>query len=187
MSRNVSPGVRALWRHLTVAQVTSRVRDRVRTLSIQAVYDCLDALSDTGVVRRIEPAGRVARWPAGPLARSAAGPASPVTYDPGHLRVRIGREPGSVWARISREPGETGGATDLPSRHRFHPVVVQGSRFIRVNRRRITLTLLRQARFATVPPPMSSRMTCPHFRQTVRLPMSMPSSSRTRSSCPLRK
>jgi Fur family ferric uptake transcriptional regulator len=44
--------------HLTVAQVADRARERLgRTLSIQAVYDCLDALTGTGVIRRIEPAG----------------------------------------------------------------------------------------------------------------------------------
>jgi Fur family transcriptional regulator, stress-responsive regulator len=48
--------------HLTVAQVAGRVRDRIGTLSIQAVYDCLDALTNTGVVRRIEPAGHPTRY-----------------------------------------------------------------------------------------------------------------------------
>jgi Fur family ferric uptake transcriptional regulator len=43
--------------HLTVAQVVARARDLLGTLSTQAVYDCLDALTQTGLVRRIEPAG----------------------------------------------------------------------------------------------------------------------------------
>ncbi|WNV86221.1 Fur family transcriptional regulator [Umezawaea sp. Da 62-37] len=44
--------------HLTAAQVAERTRTLLgRGLSVQAVYDCLDALSATGVLRRIEPAG----------------------------------------------------------------------------------------------------------------------------------
>ncbi len=44
--------------HLTAAQVTERTRTSLgRGLSVQAVYDCLEALTGTGVIRRIEPAG----------------------------------------------------------------------------------------------------------------------------------
>jgi Fur family transcriptional regulator, stress-responsive regulator len=49
--------------HLTAAQVAERVKALLgRGLSIQAVYDCLDALTDRGVVRRIEPAGHPMRY-----------------------------------------------------------------------------------------------------------------------------
>jgi Fur family ferric uptake transcriptional regulator len=48
--------------HLTVAVVARRARDRLGSLSTQAVYDCLDALTGAGVVRRIETAGHPARY-----------------------------------------------------------------------------------------------------------------------------
>jgi Fur family transcriptional regulator, stress-responsive regulator len=44
--------------HLTVAQIATRARNRLGKVSTQAVYDCLEALTETGVVRRIEPAGQ---------------------------------------------------------------------------------------------------------------------------------
>jgi Fe2+ or Zn2+ uptake regulation protein len=43
--------------HLTVAEITSRVRGRLGTVSTQTVYDCLDVLAESRLVRRIEPAG----------------------------------------------------------------------------------------------------------------------------------
>jgi Fur family ferric uptake transcriptional regulator len=46
--------------HLTAAEVAERVRERLGTVSLQAVYDCLDALVDAGLARRIEPAGHAA-------------------------------------------------------------------------------------------------------------------------------
>jgi Fur family ferric uptake transcriptional regulator len=51
--------------HLTAAQVAERTRTLLgRGLSVQAVYDCLDALTETGVLRRIEPAGHPMRYEA---------------------------------------------------------------------------------------------------------------------------
>lgn len=46
--------------HLTVAVVADRARARLGTVSTQAVYDCLGALTTAGLVRRIEPAGHPA-------------------------------------------------------------------------------------------------------------------------------
>ncbi len=43
--------------HLTVEDVTERVRARLGTVSQQAVYDTLGALVSAGLARRIEPAG----------------------------------------------------------------------------------------------------------------------------------
>jgi Fur family ferric uptake transcriptional regulator len=48
--------------HLTTAQVAERARDRLGTVSLQAVYDCLEVLVGAGLARRIEPAGSVARF-----------------------------------------------------------------------------------------------------------------------------
>ncbi len=48
--------------HSTADQVTLAVRERVGTISIQAVYDVLGALTRAGLVRRIEPAGSPARF-----------------------------------------------------------------------------------------------------------------------------
>jgi Fur family transcriptional regulator, stress-responsive regulator len=53
---------RAGREHLTVAEVAGRVRGRIGTMSTQAAYDCLDVLTDNGVVRRIEPAGHPTRY-----------------------------------------------------------------------------------------------------------------------------
>jgi Fe2+ or Zn2+ uptake regulation protein len=49
-------------KHVTADQVTQAVRDRVGTISTQAVYDVLGALTRAGLVRRIEPAGSPARY-----------------------------------------------------------------------------------------------------------------------------
>jgi Fur family ferric uptake transcriptional regulator len=48
--------------HLTADQVASAVRGRVGTISTQAVYDVLAALTRAGLTRRIEPAGSPARF-----------------------------------------------------------------------------------------------------------------------------
>ncbi|MCS7482977.1 Fur family transcriptional regulator [Umezawaea endophytica] len=49
--------------HLTAAQVADRARKSLgRALSVQAVYDCLNALAGASVVRRIEPAGHPMRY-----------------------------------------------------------------------------------------------------------------------------
>lgn len=43
--------------HLSVDRVAEEVRSRLGTVSQQAVYDVLDALTSAGLARRIEPAG----------------------------------------------------------------------------------------------------------------------------------
>ena len=48
--------------HLDVEQITTRVRQRLDTVSVQAVYDVLGALSRAGLARRIEPAGSPALY-----------------------------------------------------------------------------------------------------------------------------
>jgi Fur family ferric uptake transcriptional regulator len=48
--------------HLTADQVASVVRGRVGTISTQAVYDVLGALTRAGLTRRIEPAGSPALY-----------------------------------------------------------------------------------------------------------------------------
>jgi Fur family transcriptional regulator, stress-responsive regulator len=50
--------------HLTVDEVRGRVAERIGTVSVQAVYDVLGALSDARLVRRIEPAGSPTRYEA---------------------------------------------------------------------------------------------------------------------------
>ena len=50
--------------HLDVDQIAARVRQRLDTVSTQAVYDVLSALSRAGLARRIEPAGSPARYEA---------------------------------------------------------------------------------------------------------------------------
>ena len=49
-------------KHLTADQVAAAVRGRVGTISTQAVYDVLGALTKAGLTRRIEPAGSAARY-----------------------------------------------------------------------------------------------------------------------------
>src|SRR5438105_6576243 len=49
-------------KHVTADQVALGVRDRIGTISTQAVYDVLGALTRAGLVRRIEPAGSPARY-----------------------------------------------------------------------------------------------------------------------------
>jgi Fe2+ or Zn2+ uptake regulation protein len=48
--------------HLGVEAIASGVRDRIGHISLQAVYDALDALTGAGLVRRLEPAGSPARF-----------------------------------------------------------------------------------------------------------------------------
>ncbi|MBA3747444.1 MAG: transcriptional repressor [Solirubrobacterales bacterium] len=50
--------------HPTVDEIASRARTRVGTVSIQAVYDVLKALTTAGLARRIEPPGSPARFEA---------------------------------------------------------------------------------------------------------------------------
>jgi Fe2+ or Zn2+ uptake regulation protein len=50
--------------HLDVEEVTRQVRDRLESVSTQAVYDVLGALARAGLARRIEPAGSAARFEA---------------------------------------------------------------------------------------------------------------------------
>jgi Fur family transcriptional regulator, stress-responsive regulator len=49
-------------KHVAADQVAQAVRDRVGTVSTQAVYDVLAALTGVGLLRRIEPAGSPARY-----------------------------------------------------------------------------------------------------------------------------
>ena len=48
--------------HSTAAEIGAEVRDEIGAVSIQAVYDVLAALTEAGVVRRIQPAGSPARY-----------------------------------------------------------------------------------------------------------------------------
>jgi Fe2+ or Zn2+ uptake regulation protein len=48
--------------HLGVEALADKVRERVGHVSLQAVYDALNALTATGLVRRIEPANSPARF-----------------------------------------------------------------------------------------------------------------------------
>lgn len=50
--------------HLEVDEIAQRVRKRLDSVSTQAVYDVLGALSRAGLARRIEPAGSPARYEA---------------------------------------------------------------------------------------------------------------------------
>jgi Fur family ferric uptake transcriptional regulator len=50
--------------HLDVEEITTRVRDRLASVSVQAVYDVLGALSAAGLARRIAPAGAPAKYEA---------------------------------------------------------------------------------------------------------------------------
>jgi Fur family ferric uptake transcriptional regulator len=48
--------------HQTVDEITAGVRDRIGSVSVQAVYHVLGALAAAQLVRRIEPAGSAARY-----------------------------------------------------------------------------------------------------------------------------
>jgi len=50
--------------HLDVDEIATRVRGRIESVSTQAVYDVLGALSRAGLARRVEPAGSPARYEA---------------------------------------------------------------------------------------------------------------------------
>jgi Fe2+ or Zn2+ uptake regulation protein len=50
--------------HLDVEDIARQVRGRLDSVSTQAVYDVLSALSRAGLARRIEPAGSAARFEA---------------------------------------------------------------------------------------------------------------------------
>ena len=50
--------------HPDVDAVLTRTRARLGTVSVQAVYDVLDALARAGLARRVEPAGSPARFEA---------------------------------------------------------------------------------------------------------------------------
>ncbi len=50
--------------HLDVDEIAARVRERLDSVSTQAVYDVLGALSRAGLARRVEPAGSPARFEA---------------------------------------------------------------------------------------------------------------------------
>jgi Fur family transcriptional regulator, stress-responsive regulator len=48
--------------HVTTAEVADRAREGLTGLSTQAVYDCLDALTDVGLLRRVQLPGSPARY-----------------------------------------------------------------------------------------------------------------------------
>ena len=48
--------------HSTAADIEDMVRGDIGAISIQAVYDALGTLADTGILRRIQPAGSPARY-----------------------------------------------------------------------------------------------------------------------------
>jgi Fur family transcriptional regulator, stress-responsive regulator len=48
--------------HLGVEAIAAGVRDRIGPVSLQAMYDALNALTQAGLVRRIEPAGSPVRY-----------------------------------------------------------------------------------------------------------------------------
>ncbi|GAA0915672.1 fur family transcriptional regulator FurA3 [Virgisporangium ochraceum] len=50
--------------HLDVEEITVRVRERLDSVSVQAVYDVLGALTAAGLARRIAPAGGAAHYEA---------------------------------------------------------------------------------------------------------------------------
>jgi Fur family transcriptional regulator, stress-responsive regulator len=50
--------------HLDVEEITAQVRGRLESVSVQAVYDVLGALTAAGLARRIAPAGAPARYEA---------------------------------------------------------------------------------------------------------------------------
>lgn len=48
--------------HITAGGVADAVRGEIGSISQQSVYDTLAVLSDTGLIRRIQPAGSAARY-----------------------------------------------------------------------------------------------------------------------------
>lgn len=55
-------GVVAEQPHATAENVLAAVRHELPQISVQGVYDVLHALTDAGLLRRIEPAGHPARY-----------------------------------------------------------------------------------------------------------------------------
>jgi Fe2+ or Zn2+ uptake regulation protein len=58
----VLEAVADLGGHPDVEAIATRARERVGAISTQAVYDGLRAMSDAGLLRRIEPSGSPARF-----------------------------------------------------------------------------------------------------------------------------
>src|SRR3954471_21455687 len=54
--------VEELGGHVDAATIAAAARDRLRRGSTPAVYEILNALTDAGLVRRIQPAGSPARY-----------------------------------------------------------------------------------------------------------------------------
>ncbi len=54
--------VAELGGHPDVESIARKARDLLGSISTQAVYDCLAALTEVGLLRRIEPAGSPARF-----------------------------------------------------------------------------------------------------------------------------
>ena len=50
--------------HATAGTLVQTVRDEIGSVSTQAVYDVLEVLTETGLLRRIQPAGSPARYEA---------------------------------------------------------------------------------------------------------------------------
>ncbi len=48
--------------HATAAEIAAVVRSEIGAISLQAVYDALSAVTDKGIIRRIQPAGSPARY-----------------------------------------------------------------------------------------------------------------------------
>jgi Fur family ferric uptake transcriptional regulator len=48
--------------HATADRIADQVRAELGTVSLQAVYDAVNALADAGMIRRIQPAGSPARF-----------------------------------------------------------------------------------------------------------------------------
>ena len=48
--------------HSAAAEIDAAVRAQIGAISLQAVYDALGTLTDTGIIRRIQPAGSPARY-----------------------------------------------------------------------------------------------------------------------------
>ena len=48
--------------HSTAAEIDTTVRAQIGAVSLQAVYDALSALTEKGIIRRIQPAGSPARY-----------------------------------------------------------------------------------------------------------------------------
>jgi Fur family transcriptional regulator, stress-responsive regulator len=48
--------------HVTAETVAETVRREIGAISVQAVYDALSALTESGLLRRIQPAGSPARY-----------------------------------------------------------------------------------------------------------------------------